>query len=60
VKKSEWESGVVVLGWGREVCQIAVSDASEFFTNYVGREAGAKKHAIQRGDLFFVEGASEV
>jgi hypothetical protein len=54
------ESGVVVLVWGRELREIAVSDASEFSADYIGREAGAEQHAIERGDLFFVEGASEV
>jgi len=43
-----------------KIRKIAAIDVAEFFANRVRGEAGAKKHAVERGDFLLVEGAAKV
>ena len=51
-------SGVVIRGVGK-IRKITALDVAEFFADCVRGEAGAKKHAVERGNFLFVEGAAK-
>ncbi len=54
------ENQVSIIRGVGEIGQIAASDAVEFSADYVGGEAGADEHTIERGELLLIDGAAEV